>query len=143
MTDKIEDRVRRAARGLDAGDVRAAALRLAGRADETGALDVAYARVDSPFGPLLAAATERGLVRLAYPDIPEDAVLEDLSRCISPRMLERPANVTSSLAHRPPGPAREVEHEVAQVERGPAERPDPPARRWSCRRRDPCSSRRS
>ena len=93
MTQEIEDRMRRAARGLDPGDVGAAAGRLAGRAEEEGALDVAYARVDSPFGALLAATTERGLVRLAYPNLPEDAVLEDLSRRVSVRMLEHPARL--------------------------------------------------
>ena len=35
-------------------------------AARAGLLDVAYATVDSPVGPLLLAMTERGLVRLAY-----------------------------------------------------------------------------
>ena len=42
-----------------------AARRLAAAADERGLLDVAYAIVDSPLGPLRAATTRRGLVMLA------------------------------------------------------------------------------
>jgi methylated-DNA-[protein]-cysteine S-methyltransferase len=55
-----------------------------------GLLDVAYGFADSPFGRLLVAVTPRGLVRLAYPDRPVDAELEELSREVSPRILESP-----------------------------------------------------
>ncbi len=96
MTQEIEDRMRRAAHELDAGDAKRASARLAERAEVEGVLDVAYARVDSPFGTLLAAATERGLVRLAYPNLPEDAVLEDLSRRVSARVLEHPARLDAT-----------------------------------------------
>ena len=63
---------------------------LVARAAEEGLLDVAYAGVDSPFGTLVAAATPRGLVRLAFPSGAEDAVLEDLAARVSPRVLEAP-----------------------------------------------------
>ncbi len=66
---------------------------VARRAADEGLLDVAYASVDSPLGPLLAAATPRGLVRLAYVDNDFDAVLEGLARRISPRVLEAPAQL--------------------------------------------------
>jgi methylated-DNA-[protein]-cysteine S-methyltransferase len=67
--------------------------RLADRADDEGLLDVAYTMSDSPFGPLLLAATPRGLVKLSLPGHdPEDA-LEDLSARISPRVLEAPARL--------------------------------------------------
>ena len=52
-------------------------------------VDVAYAPVDSPLGRLLVAATERGLVRVAYETEPSEAVLEELAR-LSPRILEAP-----------------------------------------------------
>ena len=39
---------------------------LVAAAADRNLLDVAYRTVDSPFGPLLLAATEQGLVRLAY-----------------------------------------------------------------------------
>ena len=38
----------------------------------TAAQEVVYARIDSPVGPLLAAATERGLLMLAYRDDREE-----------------------------------------------------------------------
>jgi methylated-DNA-[protein]-cysteine S-methyltransferase len=67
-----------------------AAARLRAEADRKNLIDVAYATVDSPLGPLTVAATARGLVRLAYPDQP---VLTELSRRISPRLLEAPARL--------------------------------------------------
>ena len=67
-----------------------AAERVAERAAREELLDVAYTTIDSPFGPLLAASTERGLVRLAFPEEPEDSVLERLSARISPRILRAP-----------------------------------------------------
>ena len=67
--------------------------RLAERAGEEGLLDVAYAVADSPLGPLTIAATERGLVMLAYPNRPLDEVLADLSRRVSPRVLEAPSRL--------------------------------------------------
>jgi methylated-DNA-[protein]-cysteine S-methyltransferase len=56
-----------------------------------GLLDVAYATLDSPLGPLLVATTPRGLVRLAYIDYTDaDAVLENLAVIISPRIMAAP-----------------------------------------------------
>jgi methylated-DNA-[protein]-cysteine S-methyltransferase len=63
------------------------------RAGAEGLLDVAYADVDSPVGPLLAAATPEGLVRLAYAENDRDAVLTDLAARVSPRVLEAPARL--------------------------------------------------
>jgi len=64
------------------------------RATADGLLDVAYATVDSPFGPLLVAVTPAGLVRLAYVDERHDAVLDDLAARLSPRVLEAPARLS-------------------------------------------------
>jgi methylated-DNA-[protein]-cysteine S-methyltransferase len=59
-----------------------------------GLLDVAYARLDSPVGPLVLASTPRGLARLAYVDEgQEEAVLEDIAQRLSPRMLSAPARL--------------------------------------------------
>ncbi len=63
---------------------------LADAATNAGLLDVAYATLDSPVGRLLLAVTPRGLVRLAYLDDDEDAVLEDLATRVSPRVLAAP-----------------------------------------------------
>jgi len=54
-------------------------------------VDVSYAAVDSPFGSLLAASTERGLVRLAFPEENVDAVLERLATRLSPCIVEAPS----------------------------------------------------
>jgi len=64
---------------------------IAERAAAEGLLDVAYASVDSPLGPLVVAATPRGLARVSYGD--EDAVLLELAAKLSPRILESPARL--------------------------------------------------
>ena len=66
---------------------------LAARAEREGLVDVAYAQVDSPLGPLTVAATDHGLVRLAYPDLPVDRVLTRLAEAVSPRVLEAPGRL--------------------------------------------------
>jgi methylated-DNA-[protein]-cysteine S-methyltransferase len=67
---------------------------LSARADRDGLLDVAYTSVDSPLGPLVVAATPRGLVRVSYTEFRgEDEVLEELARRVSPRVLEAPARL--------------------------------------------------
>jgi methylated-DNA-[protein]-cysteine S-methyltransferase len=73
--------------------MRIALQHLAERADAEGLLDVAYAHVDSPFGPLLLAATPAGLVKVGLPGQDPDRTLEDLSTRISPRVLEAPARL--------------------------------------------------
>ena len=88
MTD-IEQQLRDAALDLP-GDAPA----IAERATREGLLDVAYASVDSPLGPLVVAATPNGLVRVSYSEFRgEDEVLEDLARRVSPRVLEAPARL--------------------------------------------------
>jgi methylated-DNA-[protein]-cysteine S-methyltransferase len=63
------------------------------RADAEGLLDVAYANVDSPFGPLLLASTPRGLVRVNLPAYDPEETLEELAAKVSPRVLEAPAKL--------------------------------------------------
>jgi len=73
----------------------AAAAAAAARFAATAPADVSYALVDSPIGTLVAAATPRGLARLAYEDFNGgvDAVLESLAQKLSPRILEAPARL--------------------------------------------------
>ncbi|TWH25135.1 methylated-DNA-[protein]-cysteine S-methyltransferase [Rhodococcus rhodochrous J45] len=59
-------------------------------AEAAGLLDVAFRVVDTPVGPLLLATTTVGLVRVAYVADGSDAVLDELSRRISPRVLDAP-----------------------------------------------------
>jgi methylated-DNA-[protein]-cysteine S-methyltransferase len=66
---------------------------LADRAAAEGVLDVAFASVDSPIGPLLVVATERGLARVGFPDEPRDDVLAAVAKRISPRVVEAPARL--------------------------------------------------
>lgn len=67
--------------------------RLAVAADHDGILDIAYRTVDSPVGPLLVAATEQGLVRVAYAREDHDVVLQQLADKISPRILRTPTRL--------------------------------------------------
>lgn len=69
---------------------------LARRAGEEGLLDVGYDVVDSPIGSLLVAATEEGLVRLAFDCEDRDAVLEELASTVSPRVLESPGRLQAA-----------------------------------------------
>jgi methylated-DNA-[protein]-cysteine S-methyltransferase len=66
---------------------------LAERAEKEGLLDVAYATADSPFGRLLLAGTERGVVRVGLPGQDPDRLLEDLAARVSPRVLEAPGRL--------------------------------------------------
>jgi methylated-DNA-[protein]-cysteine S-methyltransferase len=66
---------------------------LVDRASDEGLLDVAYTISDSPFGPLLLAATPQGLVKLSLPGHDPEETLEDLAARISPRVLEAPARL--------------------------------------------------
>ena len=67
--------------------------RLAAAAQHEGVLDIAYRVVDSPVGALLIAATELGLVRVAYGREGHDTVLQSLADKISPRILLAPGRL--------------------------------------------------
>jgi methylated-DNA-[protein]-cysteine S-methyltransferase len=85
----------------DPADLRRLHARLAMAAQRDGILDVAYRTVDTPVGPLLLAATEAGLVRVAFAIEGHDAVLQTLANRISPRILASPARLEA--------PARELD----------------------------------
>ena len=71
----------------DAGAVATLRERLAGAASAQGLVDVAFRTVETPVGALLLAATEAGVVRVAYPAEDHEAVLESLSVAIGSRVL--------------------------------------------------------
>lgn len=73
---------------VDDADLARLRTRLADDAAASGVLDVAYRTVDSPIGPLLVAATQKGLVRVAFGLEDFDAVLTALAERVSPRVLE-------------------------------------------------------
>jgi methylated-DNA-[protein]-cysteine S-methyltransferase len=87
--DELTDDLKRAF-PADPGDLRLLRERLAAAAQADGILDVAYRTVDSPVGRLLLAATDAGLVRVAYPNEDHDAVLQALADRVSPRILSAP-----------------------------------------------------
>ncbi|MHB8656654.1 MAG: methylated-DNA--[protein]-cysteine S-methyltransferase [Solirubrobacteraceae bacterium] len=105
---EIEGALRQAAHAAQARGV----PELAESAARAGLIDVAYAEFDSPVGKLLLAATERGLVRLAYVDNEpsRELTLAELSRRVSPRIL--------SLPRRLDEPRRELEEYFAGRRRG-------------------------
>ncbi|RLV50051.1 methylated-DNA--[protein]-cysteine S-methyltransferase [Nocardioides mangrovicus] len=73
--------------------------RLARAADRDALLDVGYRLVDSPVGPLLLAATEAGLVRVAFDgEVREDEVLQELAEQVGARVLAAPRRLDRAAA---------------------------------------------
>ena len=79
--------------------------RLAALAEREGLLDVSYRTIDSPLGPLLLAATGKGLVRVAFSREDHQSVLSSLASDISPRILRTPRRLDKA--------ARELEEYFA------------------------------
>jgi methylated-DNA-[protein]-cysteine S-methyltransferase len=71
--------------------------RLEAAAAGAGALDIAYTVTATPLGPLLLAATERGLVRVAFEGEDHDAVLAALAGSVSPRILRAPSRLAAAV----------------------------------------------
>jgi methylated-DNA-[protein]-cysteine S-methyltransferase len=84
--------------------------RLAHEAQKAGLLDVAYRTIDSPVGPLLLAATAKGLVRVAYGCEDHEKVLERLARDLSPRILRAPTRLDAA--------AKEIDEYFAGLRHG-------------------------
>jgi methylated-DNA-[protein]-cysteine S-methyltransferase len=55
---------------------RRAALRIGDAADAAGLVDIAYGTVDTPIGALLVAVSRRGIMRVAFEEEIDDAVIE-------------------------------------------------------------------
>jgi len=81
--------------------------RLEEAAIRDGLLDVAYTTIDTPVGSLLLAATDKGLVRVAYDSEDHDKVLDTLATTLSPRVLRAPRRLDEA--------AREVDQYFAGV----------------------------
>jgi methylated-DNA-[protein]-cysteine S-methyltransferase len=79
-----------------AAELAALHLRLVTAAERDNILDLAYTTIDTPVGPLLLAATEKGLVRVAFECESHDRVLETLSAKISPRVLRAPRRLDAA-----------------------------------------------
>ena len=70
--------------------------RLEHEAAAEGTLDLAYATAATPLGQLLLAATDEGLVRVAFEGENHDAVLANLAASVSPRILHAPARLEAA-----------------------------------------------
>ena len=92
-TDTLERALRSSIPAPDASEQDARRTRLAGRAGDDDLLDVAYTSMASPFGPLLLAATDAGVVRIGFATEATDDVLDELATRLSPRVLEAPARL--------------------------------------------------
>ncbi len=68
---------------------------LAVRATAQDLVDVAFERHDSPLGAILLGATTEGLVRVGLPCEDEDAVLDELARRVSARVLSAPRDAVT------------------------------------------------
>ncbi|WP_284976920.1 methylated-DNA--[protein]-cysteine S-methyltransferase [Arthrobacter sp. efr-133-TYG-104] len=70
--------------------------RLARDAQLMHTLDIAYRVVDSPLGSLLLAATDRGIMRVAFERENHQDVLQGLADSVSPRILHAPARLDAA-----------------------------------------------
>jgi len=70
--------------------------RFVARADDEGLLDVAYTTIDTRIGPLLLAASPRGLLRVAFALEGFDAVVAELADSVSPRVLRAPGRLDAA-----------------------------------------------
>lgn len=91
-------------------DLRALHDRLADSSAARGVLDVAYRTLDTPVGTLLLAATEQGLIRVAYAAEDHDKVLTTIAKRISPRILRAPRRLDVA--------ARQIDEYFAGQRRG-------------------------
>lgn len=89
--DELTDALHTAARARPEAEARAAAAHFVDGAAEE--VDIAYADIDSPIGPLLGVTTRRGLLALLFHRGDENAYLERIARQVSPRMLAAPARL--------------------------------------------------
>ncbi|MHB8380349.1 MAG: methylated-DNA--[protein]-cysteine S-methyltransferase [Acidimicrobiales bacterium] len=86
LTDPVHDEVQRLHRRLEE------------TAEGAKILDVAYTTIDTPVGTLLLAATERGLLRVAFEIEGFDKVVDELGRRVSPRVLRSPSRLDKAAA---------------------------------------------
>ncbi|MDP9069412.1 MAG: methylated-DNA--[protein]-cysteine S-methyltransferase [Actinomycetota bacterium] len=91
MTRKLESALAKRSQQPTPRQVTDAKYALARRAALSKLVDVAYANVDSPLGPLVVAVTRKGVVCVHYGS--DDAALQELARKISPRIMNAPAEL--------------------------------------------------
>jgi methylated-DNA-[protein]-cysteine S-methyltransferase len=88
----IESALRQAGRRSYTSESELAARRLTEHAADGGLADVAYTTIASPVGPIMLAATRRGLVRISFArSLDTDGFAGELAASISPRVVESAA----------------------------------------------------
>jgi methylated-DNA-[protein]-cysteine S-methyltransferase len=88
MTASVEETLSRA-RHVSVGAAAAqGAARFVKAAEKENLVDVAFARVGSPFGELLVASTAKGVVQVSLTGYDQNETLEDLAARVSPRIFE-------------------------------------------------------
>lgn len=70
--------------------------RLEESAQQAGILDIAYTTLDTPVGTLLLAATDKGLLRVAFESEGIDRVLDTLVSTVSCRILKAPQRLDTA-----------------------------------------------
>jgi len=91
MNPMTEKQLERMLRNAPAGaDLERAVEGVLARAEKDGLIDVAYTEIDSPFGKMLIAGSERGVLRVAFPHREWNKLLDQIAEQISPRVLEAP-----------------------------------------------------
>jgi methylated-DNA-[protein]-cysteine S-methyltransferase len=91
MNPMTEKQLERMLRNAPAGaDLERAVEGVLARAEKDGLIDVAYTEIDSPFGKMLIAGSERGILWVAFPHREWDELLDQIAAQISPRVLEAP-----------------------------------------------------
>jgi methylated-DNA-[protein]-cysteine S-methyltransferase len=92
-----EKDLRSALQGADASiDFEQAKRAVLARAEDEHLVDVAYTTVDSPFGEMLVAGSEKGILRVAFPHRKGsgtrdwEVLLNEIATVVSPRILEAP-----------------------------------------------------
>jgi methylated-DNA-[protein]-cysteine S-methyltransferase len=77
------------ARHMSVGEAAAqGAARFVKAAEKENLVDIAFARVGSPFGELLIASTGKGVVQISLTGYDQSETLEDLAARVSPRIFE-------------------------------------------------------
>jgi len=88
----IESALSQAGRRSYASQAELAARRLTEHAADEGLADVAYTTLKSPVGPIMLAATRRGLVRISFGrSVDTEGFVGELAASISPRVVESAA----------------------------------------------------
>lgn len=90
MTDPFIAWTRTEAAGQQTHELKDLHERLTHAAADEGLLQVAYRTLDTPIGSLLLAATEAGVVRVAFEREGHEAVLQRLADLLGPRILRAP-----------------------------------------------------